>query len=215
MPKITGMKKAKGREKRINVYLDGKLTIKLLAETALKEGLKIGQEITNSQLEKLTGLNHYQRCYNAAVRFLGYRPRSEAEIKQRLQRHGYDADDIEKTLAKLKEQGLVDDIAFARYWRENRETFSPRSRRLTKMELKRKGLSSDVIEQVISEIDEKDSAYRAALSRARRLSLNDYQIFRQRLGSYLGRRGFNYGIIKEIIERVWQEQKTTLKSKSL
>jgi regulatory protein len=215
MPKITGMKKAKGREKRINVYLDGKLTIKLLAETALKEGLKIGQEITNSQLEKLTGLNHYQRCYNAAVRFLGYRPRSEAEIKQRLQRHGYDADDIEKTLAKLKEQGLVDDIAFARYWRENRETFSPRSRRLTKMELKRKGLSSDVIEQVISEIDEKDSAYRAALSRACRLSLNDYQIFRQRLGSYLGRRGFNYGIIKEIIERVWQEQKTTLKSKSL
>ncbi len=213
MPKITGMKKAKGREKRINVYLDGKLTIKLLAETALKEGLKIGQEITNNQLEKLTGVNHYQRCYNAAVRFLGYRPRSEAEIKQRLQRHGYDADDIEKTLAKLKEQGLVDDIAFARYWRENRETFSPRSRRLTKMELKRKGLSSDVIEQVISEIDEKDSAYRAALSRARRLSLNDYQIFRQRLGSYLGRRGFNYGIIKEIIERVWQEQKIILNSK--
>jgi regulatory protein len=211
MPKITGMKKAKGREKRVNVYLDGKFAIKLLAETALKEGLTIGHEITASQLEKLTGLDRSQQCYNAAVRFLAYRPRSEAEIRQRLQRHVYDVEHIDQTLAKLKEQGLVDDIAFARFWRENRETFSPRSRRLTKMELRRKGLSSDVIEQVISEIDEKDSAYRAAINRARRLSLADYQVFRQRLGSYLGRRGFNYGIIKETTERVWQEQKTILK----
>lgn len=208
MAKITGMKKAKGREKRINVYLDDKFAIKLLAETALKEGLKIGLEMTDSQLEKLTGLDRSQQCYNAAVRFLGYRPRSETEIRQRLQRHGYDAENIDKTLARLKEQGLVDDIAFARFWRENRETFSPRSRRLTKMELKRKGLSSDVIEQVISEIDEKDSAYRAAINRVRRLSSADYQVFRQRLGSYLGRRGFDYGIIKETTERVWQEQKT-------
>lgn len=208
MAKITGMKKAKGREKRINVYLDDKFAIKLLAETALKEGLKIGQEMTASQLEKLTGLDRSQQCYNAAARFLGYRPRSETEIRQRLQRHGYDAENIDKTLARLKEQGLVDDIAFARFWRENRETFSPRSRRLTKMELKRKGLSSDVIEQVISEIDEKDSAYRAAINRVRRLSSADYQVFRQRLGSYLGRRGFDYGIIKETTERVWQEQKT-------
>lgn len=213
MPKITGIKKAKGREKRVNIYLDDKFAAKLLAETALKEGLKIGQEITAGQLEKLTGLDRSQQCYNAAVRLLAYRPRSESEIKQRLQRHDYATEDIEKTITRLKEQGLVDDIAFARYWQENRATFSPRSRRLTKMELKRKGLSGDVIEQVINDIDEKDSAYRAAINRVRRLSLADYQVFRQRLGAYLGRRGFGYGIIKETTERVWQEQKTILKSK--
>jgi regulatory protein len=208
MAKITEIKKAKGRAKRVNVLLDDKPAMLLLAETALKEGLKIGQEVTESQLEALAGLDVHQRCHNAALRYLGYRPRSEAEIKQRLQRHGFDIEDIAKTLAKLKEQGLVDDIAFARFWRENRETFSPRSRCLTKMELKRKGISSDIIEQVISEIDEKDSAYRAALNRARRLSTNDYQVFRQRLGSYLGRRGFNYGVIKEITEKIWKEKNT-------
>jgi regulatory protein len=208
MAKITEIKKAKGRGKRISILLDDKPAMLLLAETALKEGLKIGQEITESQLKTLAGLDLNQRCHNSALRYLGYRPRSEAEIKQRLLRHGFDSEHVEKTLARLKEQGLVDDIAFARFWRENRETFSPRSRRLTKMELKRKGLSSDIIEQAISEIDEKDSAYRAALNRAHRLSITDYQAFRQRLGSYLGRRGFNYGVIKEITERVWKEKNT-------
>ncbi|MHB8103965.1 MAG: regulatory protein RecX, partial [Dehalococcoidales bacterium] len=208
MAKITGIKKAKGRQKRVNVFVDGKPALGILAETALKEGLKTGQEVTESQLDTLAGLDRYQRCLNAGIRYLAYRPRSEAEIRLRLQRHGYESEYLEKALARLKEQGLVDDTAFAQYWRENRETFSPRSRRLTKMELKRKGLSSDIIEQVISEIDDKDSAYRAALNRAKRLSTADYKVFRQRLVAYLGRRGFNYGVIKEVTEIVWQETKS-------
>ena len=207
MSKITGIKRGKGREKRVNVYLDGKYALGLLMETALKEGLKVGQEIDESQLDTLEGRDRFQRCLNAAIRFLGYRPRSEAEIRQRLQRHGYESENIEKSLARLKEQGLVDDTAFARFWKENRETFSPRSRRMTGLELRRKGLSNDIIEQVISEIDEKDSAYRAALKKAPRLSTKEYQDFRQRLGDYLGRRGFNYSTIKEIIEKVWKEHK--------
>jgi len=205
MAKITEIKKGRGREKRVNVFVDGKPALALLTETALKEGLELGQEVNENQLQKLADLDRYQRCFNAALRYLGYRPRSEAEIKQRLQRHGFDGECIEKALARLREQGLVDDTAFARFWRENRETFSPRSRRLTKLELKRKGLSSDIIEQVISEIDDRDSAYRAALKKAHRLSLADDKVFRQRLGGYLGRRGFNYSVIKEITERVWRE----------
>jgi regulatory protein len=210
MVKITEIKKRKGRDKQVNVFIDGKPALALHAETALKEGLKVGQEITEEHRERLAGLDRYQRCFNAALHFLGYRPRSEAEIRQRLQRHGYDTENINKALGRLKEQGLVDDIAFAQFWRENRETFSPRSRRLTTLELKRKGLSNEIIEEVISQIDDKDNAYRAALNRARRLSLTDYRDFRQRLGSYLGRRGFNYGIIKEITERIWKEQKMTV-----
>lgn len=211
MAKITGIKKAKGRERRVNVFVDGKPALALLAETVLKEGLQTGQEITEVRLDTLAGIDRYQRCLNAAIHYLGYRPRSEAEIRQRLQRHGFDGECLEKTLARLKEQELVDDAAFAQYWRENRETFRPRSRRLTEMELKRKGLSSEIIEQIIREIDDKDSAYRAAINKARRLSLVDYKVFRQRLGEYLGRRGFSYGVIKETTERVWQEQNHIIK----
>ena len=205
MSEITGLKAAKTREKRVNVFLDGKLALRLLAEVALKEGLKVGQELTESQMEALAGLDRYQRCHNTAIRYLAYRPRSEAEIRERLQRRGFDSACLEKTLARLKEQGLVDDTAFARFWKDNRQAFSPRSRRLTKLELQRKGLTGDIIEQVVGELDDSDSAYRAALNRLRRLSTSDYQTFRRRLGEYLGRRGFSYGIISETTARVWQE----------
>jgi regulatory protein len=205
MSKITGLKAGKSREKRVNVFLDGKPALDVLAEVVLKEGLKVGQELSEMRLEALANSDHYQRCLNAAVRYLGYRPRSEAEIRQRLLKRGFDSDATEKALARLKEQGLVDDAAFARFWKDNRESFSPRSRRLTGLELRRKGLAGDIIESVVGEIDESDSAYRAALVKARRLPLSDYQLFRRRLGVYLGRRGFGYDIINETVARVWKE----------
>jgi regulatory protein len=206
MSKITGFIAGKTREKRINVILDGKSAIGLLAEVAIKEGLKVGQELSESRLEALDSLDRFQRCYNAAVRFLGYRPRSEAEIRQRLLHRGFDSDCAEQTIARLKEQGLIDDIAFARFWKDNRQEFSPRSRRLTKLELKRKGLPSDIIEQVVGELDDRDTAYRAALNRARRLAAPDYPTFRRRLSEYLARRGFSYTVIAETIQKIWKER---------
>jgi len=205
MSKITGLTANKSREKRVNIFLDGKLVFDLLAEVALKEGLKVGQELSENRQAALAGVDRYQRCLNAAIRYLGYRPRSETEIRQRLYKRGFDGDCTEKALARLKEQGLVDDAAFARFWKDNRESFSPRSRRQTRLELRQKGLPADVIEPIIREINESDSAYRAALGKVRRLPLSDFQIFRRRLGAHLGRRGFGYDIINETVARIWKE----------
>jgi regulatory protein len=205
MGKITGLVKGKGREKKVRVFLDDEYRCTLLAEIVLKEGLRVGREMTADELETITGKDHFQRCLNAALRYLGGRPRSEVEIRQRLQRHGYDSPCTERALFRLKEQGLVDDTAFARFWKENRESFSPRSRRLTALELRRKGLKSDIIEKVTSEMDDSESAYRAALSKARRLSLADDADFRRRLAGYLVRRGFGYDVINETVNKIYQE----------
>jgi regulatory protein len=148
-----------------------------------------------------------QRCFNAALRYLDYRPRSEAELRERLKRRGFDGDSVEATILKLREQGLVDDFAFAQFWKDNRQSFRPRSRWLTSLELRQKGVAKAVIEQVVADVDDEDSAYRAALSRANRLPGSDYQGFRHYLGEYLKRRGFGYGVINHTVERLWQEQR--------
>ena len=205
MSKITRLVKAKTREKRVKVYLDGRYACTLLAEVVLKEGLRMGGELSEEQMTALCGKDRYQRSLNTAARLLGYRPRSEAEIKQHLRRRGFDDESTLKALAYLKDQGLVDDTAFAHYWVENRESFRPRSRRLAGLELRRKGLDKDTIEQVIGEIDESASAYRAAQTKMRHLSPTDYDDFRQRLGGYLARRGFNYETIDETIKRIYRE----------
>jgi regulatory protein len=206
MKKITALRLGKSRNKRINVFLDGKFAFSLGTEVTAKEGLQVGQELPSEQAEMLTQSDRFHRCFNTATRYLSYRPRSESEIRERLQRRGFDRDCIEAVVAKLREQGLVDDVAFAQFWRDSRESFRPRSQRLIRLELKQKGIANDLIDLAVEGSDDSDSAYRAALGKARRLPLSDYQSFRRRLGEYLRRRGFNYAVINHTVERVWQEQ---------
>ena len=206
MNRITAIRAGKGRRKRVNIFLDGRFAFSLEAEVAIKEDLKVGQELSASRIGALARSDQFHRSLNAAAHYLSYRPRSEFEIRQRLHQHGFDGDSVEAVIAKLKEQGLVDDMAFAQFWKDNRESFSPRSQWLTRLELRRRGVADDVIAQVVDAIDDDESAYRAALSKARSLPLSDYQSFRRRLGEYLKRRGFGYGVISHTVERVWQEQ---------
>ena len=205
MKKITAIQFGKGRGKRANISLDGRFAFSLAAEVVLKEGLRVGQELSAAQVEALDRSDHFHRCLNAALRYLSYRPRSEFELKERLHQRGFDGDSVEAVLARLREQELVDDVAFAQFWKDNRESFSPRSQRLTRLELRRKGVAEETIAQVVGVIDDDDSAYRAALSKAHSLSMSDYHSFRHRLAGYLKRRGFSYGVINHTVERVWQK----------
>jgi len=205
MKKITAIRAGRGRGKRVNVFLDGKFAFSLEAEVAVKEDLQVGQELSVGQIEALARSDHFHRCLNAAAHYLSYRPRSESELRERLYRRGFGDDSVEAVIAKIKEQGLVDDTAFAQFWKDNRESFSPRSQWLTRLELRRKGIAKEIIDQVVDVIDDDESAYRAALSKARGLSQSDYQSFRRRLGGYLRRRGFSYEVINHTVELMWQE----------
>jgi regulatory protein len=205
--RITAIKAGKNpRVQRSNIFLDGKFAFSLENEVILKEQLRVDRELSSKEVDMLTNADNFQRCLNAAFHFLSFRPRSEVETRQRLMRRGYTDEDIEKVVAKLKKLELLDDAAFAEYWKQNRSTFKPRSQRMLKMELRRKGVESEVIQEVTEDVDDKDNAYQAAIRKARTLPVADYQIFRQRLGGYLQRRGFNYGAINNAVKRAWQER---------
>lgn len=205
MKKITTLRAGKGREKRLNVYLDGRFSFSLGAETALKENLRVGKELSDDQVAGLLSAEGFRRCHEAALLYLSYRPRSESEVKVRLQRRGFGGEHVEAVIARLKERGLVDDEAFARFWTDNRASFNPRSRRLTRWELRRKGVAGEVIDRVVDDLDDAESAYRSALSKARQWPRSDHDLFRRRLGEYLRRRGFGYEVIKSTVARLWQE----------
>ena len=195
----------KGRNKRVNVYLDDEFAFSLEADVAVQEGLRVNQELTPERVEEIASSNNYRRCYNAAALILTYRPRSEPELRNRLLEKGYPDTSIDQVLSRMKEQGLVNDNTFAEFWKENRDTFSPRSQWLTAQELRRKGVSEEIITRVVGTIDDEDAAYRAARKKARNLPRYDYQNFYRRLGDYLQRRGFSFEVIKVTVKRLWEE----------
>src|SRR5512136_2754236 len=142
---------------------------------------------------------------DAAYRYLSYRPRSEFEMRVWLGRKGYSSRTIETTLSTLKAKGLVDDLAFARFWRESRESSSPRSRAALRRELRQKGIDPDVVAEALDGVDEESAAYRAAQKKAAKLGTADHDDFRSKLSAVLRRRGFSYEVTEHTVNRLWQE----------
>lgn len=205
MSKVTALRPGSGQGKRTNVFLDGKLCFSLDTEVVVTEKLRVEDELTDGQIQGLTEADRFHRGLDAARHFLSYRPRSESELRDRLQRRGFTGNTQEEVITRLKEQGLIDDMAFAQFWKDNRESFHPRSRWLTTLELRKKGIAGDIIEKVVGTIDDNDSAYQAAVGKARSLATADYPSFRHRLGDYLKRRGFGYAVINHTVGKIWQE----------
>ena len=141
---------------------------------------------------------------DAALRLLSHRPRSEAEVRRQLSRR-FSLSVVEEAIAVLRGRGLVDDVAFARFWRQSRERHRPRGASAIRWELLRLGVSGEVVEEALEGLDEQENAYRAASGTLRRLRTADYATFRRKLGGYLARRGFRGEIVKGPVERLWSE----------
>jgi regulatory protein len=190
--------------RRSNVYVDGRYAFSL--ESGLAAALRVGQPISALKTAELLWNDQLARCYDSAIRFLGHRPRSEQEVRQRLTRHGYPDEIVDRVVEKLRGLDLIDDAAFAQYWVEQRQTHRPRGARLIKVELRQKGLAADLASEAVSGLDdEADGAYRAAERKARTLRGLDERTFRQRLGGFLQRRGFDYESTASAVNRLWEE----------
>jgi regulatory protein len=190
---------------RVRVFLDGSpssVVVSLLIAT--EAGLRPGLELDAGQLARILNRDTFQETLDRALHFLENRPRSEREIRTRLLRAGIAPELLDAVVERLEALGLVDDSAFARYWIENRERFSPRGARMIRAELHQKGLSSEVIaENLTDAIDETAGARSLALRQAPRWATLERKIFRQKMWAFLARKGFGYDVIQPVIDEAW------------
>jgi len=205
--RITAIEPQQKNPQRVNIYLDGEFAFGLAAVVAA--WLRVGQDLSEEKIASLKTQDEREVALQKALHFLGYRPRSSAEVRQNLSKRGISASLIEETLTRLQGNGLVDDDAFARAWVENRNTFHPRSRSALRMELRRKGLSDEIVQSVLdSQVDETALAFASARKYARRLAGLEWPEFRQKLSGFLARRGFSYTTLSPVVSEVWKETQT-------
>ena len=142
-------------------------------------------------------------AYDAAVRFLGPRPRSVSEIRRHLRTKRFDDAAIDIAIEKLRAQGYIDDEAFARYWVEQRDRFRPKGERAIVSELLQKGVAREAIELAIGrrEPDSEVQRAREVIKRPmnRWLAMTE-QERKRKIQQYLVRRGFSYEVIEEVNE---------------
>jgi regulatory protein len=143
-------------------------------------------------------------AYDAAVRYLGPRPRSVAEIKRHLRTKRFDDEAQDKAIDALRAQRYIDDEAFARYWVEQRARFRPKGERAIVSELLARGVARETIDIVLGEADPDAEAKRAreVIRRpmTRWLSMDERER-KRKIHQYLASRGFSYDVIEEVIAR--------------
>ena len=148
-----------------------------------------------------------RKALGRALNLISYRQRTERELRERLAERS-DPDVIDRAVDYLKEQGLVDDEAFARAWSDGRTRNSPRSARALVREMTAKGVSRSIADAAVLDLDDEETVRVAAEKFARRLAGNDYEKFHRRLWQHLQRRGYSGSVARKAVTELWQEHAT-------
>jgi regulatory protein len=200
---VTKLEPQKKNPQRLNVYLNGEFAFGIFRSLAVK--LREGAQLSQDDINNLQFNDKVESAHQRALNYLSYRDRSEKEIRLNLRKAKVEDAVIEEVLERLRGSSLVNDQEFAQNWVDNRSKFKPRGKRALSSELFQKGISQQIIDQTLADLDEKPLALRFARKKMTQLSGLDKSLFQKKMYGYLSRRGFNYGISQEIISQIWEE----------
>lgn len=198
--KISAIKQQVKRTDRYSVYVEGKYTCSFSEGELLKLGLHSGQELSEGELENLKDDSTRDKAYMRAIDLLSRRPRSEWEMRDYLRRKDYSPEIIDQTLNRLSNNGLINDLDFARRWVDNRRLLKSTSRRRLRQELKQKRIADEIIDQVLEEDETDERDVLRELVAKKKARYPDQQKFMR----YLASQGFSYDDIKSTLSEVDQ-----------
>jgi regulatory protein len=189
--KISPAVKTKGR---YNVFIDGRFSFSLDETQLVKLGLKKGQEIDGVQLSKYKTESDFGKNYIAAVDLISRRLRSEREIRDYAFRKKWTKENTEHVVERLHERKYLNDEKFAVSFVRSRAKLHNFSMRKMKMELRKKGIRSEVIEKVLATDGDFDEII--ALKNLITKKRAHYAADERKLIAYLARQGFSYDKIR-------------------
>jgi regulatory protein len=128
--------------------------------------------------------------------------RSRAELAAKLAAKHVPEDVAERLLDRFEEVGLVDDAAFAREWTQSRQVSRGLARRALGMELRRKGVDGEAVEEALSQMStdsEVETARALVRRKLRSLRQLDDAVKVRRLVGMLARKGYPSGVAYEVV----------------
>ena len=169
-------------------------------ETLLRHGLKEGSALSGEQLLLVREASDYQKAKNKALDYLGLRDHSEGELYAKLKRN-FDEHTAAAAVAKIKELGLTDDVAFAKNYAAELIERKGASMRAAADKLREKGIDKETIAAALSPYEESDADRAAALIEKKYAHKLDSRAGRDAVKAALARRGFSMRDIRQALSR--------------
>ncbi|QUH22160.1 RecX family transcriptional regulator [Alkaliphilus sp. B6464] len=207
MSKITKIEQQKRNKHRFSIYIDGVFAFGIHEDVMVKFRLEKGNEIDKHFIENVVKEEEQNKANNYALNLLSYRARSEKEIKNKMFQKGYEDSIIDQSIEFLYRYKYLDDKEFALSFAKDKINLKSAGEKLIRQELFYKGISSDIINDVINVLMDEDKQYTAALELAKK-KLNstykhdDKQAKQRKLCSFLQRKGYSYSIVSRVLKEV-------------
>lgn len=149
---------------------------------------------------------HEEFLFEKAAKYCAYQPRCTNEVMTKLKQLGANEKSAYKIILSLKNEGFINDELFAEYFAvgKNRNNHWGKFRII--FELKRKGLTDDIINKALESIDHLE--YNSILERLAEKKINsvkddDKNIIFQKTMAYLVNKGFEkemaYSVLNKLI----------------
>jgi regulatory protein len=194
MPEITRVRE---RLNRARISVDGEFWAEIDAAVAIESGLREGAELSQEELDRVRVAGEKPVAMGRALNLLGYRARSEAEIRDRLKRYGYIRETTDAVVLRLQELGYLDDAAFARLKaREKARRYGPRR---VSLELKKSGVRETLAREVVQEeFAGRSEVGEARSAAARRYNGRGSDAEARRVYGFLVRRGYSAEVCAQV-----------------
>jgi regulatory protein len=146
--------------------------------------------------------------YERALDMLEARTRGVVELRRLLLRKGEPEAEVDETIQRLQQNGLLDDPNYARQFARSKALDAGLSRRRLQQELTKRGVARDVSESAIEAVfeeegvDEDASIERVARKKLKTLTKVDDDTRRRRLYAFLARRGYDSDDITRVMRLV-------------
>ena len=180
------------------VYIDGDYALSLDTQTLLEHRIDIGREFDDEELHDLIESSNERRAKEKALWLISYRSHSKKELRDKISRT-CDRQSAEKAVERMEELGLVNDRDYAERCAQTLIFTKHMSKRGAAMELRRKGIESEIINEVLDDIEVDEREQIQAVIERKYPKIDDEKI-RRRAVAALQRLGYGREDIKAVIE---------------
>lgn len=206
MPAITAIKRNVNNPNRCSVYVDGVFQCSCNIDIATTLSLRIGLEVTDDVLSELNRLDRRIALKQKIWRFATYKPRTVAQITEKLNQLECTEEERGDVLSWLVEFKQVDDSQYAKNFVEASKEHKPLSPSEIRRRLSAKGVSksiiTDVIESTVTGKDVLDGALRVAEKKLATMMAEEKTKQRERIHRFLTTRGYSWNVVKETLTKL-------------